>query len=103
MIVTRAESSYIICVILILLKYILTVLPTEEIAGPPTAVHEQERQRIYKRNIEVRLWNQCCRGKAKIVTHSECVSVALVIQHAMRMRRIVLSFVARLVLPYFPH
>ena len=31
-----------------------------------------------------------------------CVSVALVIQHAMRMRHIILSSVARLALPYFP-
>ena len=27
------------------------------------------------------------------ITYSECVSVALVIQHAMYMRRIILSFV----------
>jgi hypothetical protein len=35
------------------------------------------------------------------ITYSECVSVALVIQHAKRMRRIVLSNVARMVLHYF--
>jgi len=33
MIVTRAESTYIICDMLILLKNILTVLSTEEVAG----------------------------------------------------------------------
>jgi len=70
--------------------------------GAPTAVHEQERQRTYKRNIEARLRNHCCRGKANIVTHSECVSVALVIQYANRMRRIILSFVASLAVPYLP-
>jgi hypothetical protein len=34
------------------------------------------------------------RGKAVSVTYSECVSVALVIQHAMRMRRIIVLSVA---------
>ena len=40
------------------------------------------------------------------ITYSECMSVALVIQHAMRMRRIVLSSVDCLAVPYFstiPH
>ena len=36
------------------------------------------------------LANQCCSGKAKSITYSGCVFVALVIQHAMRMRRIIL-------------
>jgi hypothetical protein len=35
------------------------------------------------------------------VTYSECVSLALFMQHAKRMRRIVLSNVARLAVPYF--
>jgi hypothetical protein len=34
-------------------------------------------------------------------TNSECVSVALVIQHAQRMLRIILSSMACLALPYF--
>jgi len=34
------------------------------------------------------------------ITYSECVSVALVIQHAKRMRRIILSSVACLAVPY---
>jgi hypothetical protein len=33
--------------------------------------------------------------------YSECVSVALVMQHAKRMRRIILSSVACLAVPYF--
>ena len=41
-----------------------------------------------------------CRGKAIRITHSECVSVAIVTQHAKRMRFVVLSSVACLVLQY---
>jgi hypothetical protein len=44
----------------------------------------------YKRNIEARSCNRCCRGKAIITTYSECASVALVTQHAKRMRRVIL-------------
>jgi len=45
--------------------------------------------------------NHCCSEKAISVTYSECVSVALVIQPAMRIYRIMLSFVARTALPQF--
>jgi hypothetical protein len=45
---------------------------------------------MYKRNIERRSRNHCFRGKAISITYSECVSVALLIQHAERMRRIVI-------------
>jgi hypothetical protein len=44
-------------------------------------------QCTYKRDIEARSRNHYCRGKAISITHSQCASVALVIQHAMRMRR----------------
>jgi hypothetical protein len=63
------------------------------------------RQCKYKRrpNIEGRSRNHYCRGKAITITYSysECVSVALVIQHAKRMRRIILSSVVCLAVPYF--
>ena len=36
------------------------------------------------------------------ITYSECVFVALVIQHAIRMRKIILSSAASLAVPYFP-
>jgi hypothetical protein len=44
--------------------------------------------------------NYFYRGKVISITYSECVSVALVIRHAKRMRRIILSSVACLDLPY---
>jgi hypothetical protein len=53
------------------------------------------------RNNEKRSRNPCCHGRAKLITCSECVSVALVIHHAMGMRCILLSSVASLALPYF--
>jgi hypothetical protein len=55
----------------------------------------------YKRNIEALSRNHCCRGKAISITYSECVFVALVIQHAKRMSRIILSSVVCLAVPYF--
>ena len=49
----------------------------------------QDRQRTYKRNTEEeRTSNNCYHRKAISITYSECVFVALVIQHAMRLRRI---------------
>ena len=60
----------------------------------------QHKQCTYKRKIEARSRNQCCRGKAISFTYSECVFfVALVIQHVRRMRRIILSCVACLAVP----
>jgi len=57
---------------------------------------------MYKRNIEVLSRNHCRRGEAISIVYSECVSVAFVIQDAMRMRSITLSSVVCLDLPYFP-
>jgi hypothetical protein len=51
-------------------------------------------------HIKGRSRNHCCRGQAISITYSECVSVALVIQHAKRMRCIILSSVACMVLQY---
>ena len=47
-------------------------------------------QCTYKRNIEARWRNHCCLGKAISITYFECVSVALVIRHAKRMRHILI-------------
>jgi hypothetical protein len=45
----------------------------------------------YKRNTDAHSRNHCCERGVSI-TYSECVSVALVIQHVMRMRRVLLSY-----------
>jgi len=63
---------------------------------------ETTRKATYvQSSIEARSRNHCCRGKTRSITYSECVSVAWVIQHAKRMRHIILSFVACPALPYF--
>jgi len=47
------------------------------------------------------LWHKhCFRGKSNTVIYSERVSVAMVIQHAKSMRRIISSSVACLAVPY---
>ena len=54
-----------------------------------------------ERNIEVLSPNHCCRGKLISIRYSECVSVALFLQHAKRMRRTILSSAAFLAVQYF--
>ena len=46
---------------------------------------------------------RCCRGKPIRVTYSVCVSVALGIQHAMRICRVILSSLAPRTYHIFPH
>jgi hypothetical protein len=65
-------------------------------------VNDQQDRRTYKGNTEARSRNQYCSGKAITVKYSERVSVALLIQYAMRMCHIVMSCVTLLALTYFP-
>jgi len=60
----------------------------------------QDRQRTYKRNPEALSCNHICRGKVISVTYSECVFVALIIQHARPVRHIILLAVAVFFLHY---
>jgi len=65
-------------------------------------VHQtkQGRQSTYNRNTVARSCNHCCSWNAISITYSECLFVALGIQQAKRMSRIVLSSVACLALVY---
>jgi hypothetical protein len=58
-------------------------------------------QAMYKhQNADALLLNNFCRGQATSIKYYECVSVALVIQHAMHMHNIYCHLVS-LALPYF--
>ena len=48
--------------------------------------YKQDRQR----DIETLSWNHCCSGKTINIIYSDCVSLALGIQHAMRMCHILI-------------
>ena len=65
--------------------------------------YKQNRLCTKNKCDEMCMHNHCCCGKALSIAYSECVPVALVIQHAMRMHHILLSVVACLSVPYFPH
>jgi hypothetical protein len=52
--------------------------------------YKNTRQFTYKRNILAPLRNHERREKTLSITYSECMSLALGIQHAMRIRRIVI-------------
>jgi len=53
--------------------------------------YKQDRRCTYKRYIEARSSNYCCCGKTLRILCSACVSVSLVIQHAIRMRHIIFT------------
>ena len=54
----------------------------------------------YKRHIEAHSVNHCCRRKQEVL-YILSVCLALFMQHAKRMRLIILSSVAYLAVPYF--
>ena len=64
-------------------------------------IFKKLRQEGEERITVARSRNRSCRGKARSITYSECGFVALIIRHATRMRRIILSSVACLAIPYF--
>jgi hypothetical protein len=62
---------------------------------------KRDKQRTYERKLETLSCSYCCSGKAVSIVC--CVSTALFIQDATRMRRIVLPSVACPAVPNFPH
>jgi len=60
----------------------------------------KERQHIYA-VTQGHSYNHCCCGKVINIKYSECVSVALVIQHAKRMHYAILPTVTPLGIQYF--
>ena len=54
-----------------------------------------------QQNTEASSYNHCCKGKAISITNSECVSVALGIQHTMHMHNTVMWPVQ--IYNIFPH
>jgi hypothetical protein len=63
-------------------------------------LNKQDRKCTYICKIGTRRRNIFCCGKAIIITYSECVLVALLIQYAKRVRRIILSYVTSPAVPY---
>jgi hypothetical protein len=63
-------------------KLILSIILTNVIYD------KEDRPCTYKRDTEERSLNQSCRGTAICIIYSECVSGALLIQQAERMRHI---------------
>ena len=63
----------------------------------------QDRQYNDKNNTEARSRNHCCcHGTAKSFTYSKCMFVDPVIQHAKRMRSIIVPSVACSAVAHFP-
>ena len=78
-------------------KFHICLLPTSEPED-----NYSKTDNVLWRNIEKHSCNHCCRATSVNITYSEYVFVALVIQYAVRMRRIILSSVTSLAAPYFP-
>ena len=70
-------------------KFAISYRMTDNILRPLLCLNKTDRQCTYQRNNEVRPCNICCSGRAMSITSSQCVFVALSIQHVMRARCIV--------------
>jgi len=83
-------------------KYILCSTDSYRLLDSLQVCYLWVRQKKCTYNVtQTRSRNRCSSGKAISITYSECVSVALVIQHEQRVSRITWSSAVRLVLPHF--
>ena len=71
------------------------------LCNSPEERSSREEQCMYEHNNEAHLHNNSCHAKPRGTTHSGCVFVDLVIQHAKCMHHILSSSVTCLVQPYF--
>jgi hypothetical protein len=79
------------------------LMDTTHLRAWVTCGHVAREKQDRQRNNEVLSCNHCCSEKAMSITYSECMFVALGVQHAMGMRRIVMC-PARLyhIFPHYP-
>ena len=73
----------------------------EDLVSNRIIIYKQDGKFACKPNTETCSCDHCCSGKAISITHYEFVFAALGIQNAMLMRRIILSSVVCLAVPYF--
>jgi hypothetical protein len=66
-------------------------------------LYDTNKQTLYSYDVTSQRVREIhsCRGKTISITYSECVSVAFLVQHAIRMRCVILLSVACLDLPHF--
>jgi hypothetical protein len=75
--------------------------PSDYDNSPTSALEEENRPNFRDKLKKTGAYMQPLLTQKSSITYSECVSVALVIQHAKRMRRIIFSSMACLAVPSF--